>query len=303
MKKTERNMKPFLPIFWALLSALSANSALAETSIATSGLSKKFPENTEISDSKLKADSGSLSRFSLRFKLGFDGPPVGDLSAADQPNPDGTVGVTATAITGSAGMRYRFDSQRSLSLTTGISNQYPFRNESRFEASNPYLSYSSAFRWGGMQMISTPGVSYITADKLRAVGQVASVNYELSSVYDLGESPVSVGLDGTLNHFFFNREYRKKDGKVRRIGASLSPNLKAKLSQAANIYTSITFAYWNPRAVESRFELQPRSTTGKLGFGYSITRDIYISPYLGYYPREFSWRTASLNLSTVFSVL
>ena len=277
--------------------------ALANTSNVTAALGmKKFEENLEVTDPKLKADEGSLSRFSLRFNLSYSGPPVGDLSAREQPNPDGTVSVTATAITGSAGLRYRFDSQRSISLTTGLSNQYPFREGNRFDASNPYFSFSSAFRLGEVQLISTPGLSLITAQKLRAVNEVAAVNYTLSSVYNLGESIFAVGLDGTLSYFLFNELYDKKDGRVRRSAFSASPTCKANVTKKLNLFTSVTFAFWNPRSGGSQVRFLQNTVSGKVGLGYAITRDIYISPYLGYYPGDPSWKSTSLNMSTVFSV-
>jgi hypothetical protein len=283
---------------------LVSPAAEANTSSATAPLGmKKFEENTEVTDPKLKADEGSLSRLSLRFNLSYSGPPVGDLSAREQPNPDGTVSVTATAITGSAGLRYRFDSQRSISLTTGLSNQYPFREGSRFDANNPYFSYSRAFRIGDLQLISTPGFSIITAQKLTAVNQVLAANYSLSSVYNLGESIFAAGLDGTFSYFFFDEPYQRKDGRVRRSAFSASPTFKANVTKRLNLFTSVTFAFWNPRSGGSQVRFQQNTVSGKVGFGYAITRDIYISPYLGYFPGDPSWKSTSLNMSTVFSVL
>ncbi len=76
---------------------------------------KKFDENTQITDAQMKADGGSLSRYSMKLNMSYYGPTMNDLSVDDQPNPDGSAGVYATSVKGSLSARYRLDSQSAVS--------------------------------------------------------------------------------------------------------------------------------------------------------------------------------------------
>ena len=76
-----------------------AQSTLKTEAVHTDGrANKKFTEDTRITDIELKAQAGSLSRFSLKFDLSYSGPPVDDLSDPEMPNPDGRIGNARAAI-------------------------------------------------------------------------------------------------------------------------------------------------------------------------------------------------------------
>ena len=91
-------------------SAAAASESTSRASLPEVLQNKKFQENEKITDAKLKADGGSLSKYSLSATLSYYGPTLGDFSAADQPNPDGNGGNYETSLGGSLGGRYRFDS-------------------------------------------------------------------------------------------------------------------------------------------------------------------------------------------------
>lgn len=301
--------------------AESTASAGSGTEVSVSpgskgGLQKKFEESETITDAKLKADAGSLSRISLKASLAYYGPPVSDLGAKDQPNPDNVVTPTKTAIAGSLGSRFRFDPDTSIALGAGVKNQYPFRSEgTSFTMSNPYLSYDRSFRWLGAQFVASPGVTLVTEETYRNVGEVFGVNAKLNGVYNIGASGFAVGADTSANYYFFNRDYiapnpaaktkaaRFGDGAVQRLALSIAPNLKYNFSKSLSAITSWGFTLYNPRAQQSVLELRSRLVNQRIGLGYAITRDIYLNPYLQFYPTQFSWSTVTANISTVFSVL
>ncbi len=290
-------------------------AASSETSSAGVMGLKKFEETSVITDAKLKADAGSLTVVSLKANLAYYGPPVADLEAKDQPNPDGVVSATKTAISGSLGARYRFSPTTSISSGAGVKNNYPFHNGQKMTMSNPYLSYDTSFRLGGVQMVAAPGVTLVTEEAFTRVAETWGVNAKLNGVYNLGESGFAVGADTSLAHYFFSREYdpgkpavgKKKaipgDGAVQRIALSINPNVKYNLTPKLSAITSWGFSLYNPRAEESRSEFRSRTVNQRVGVGYAVTRDVYLSPYIQFYPTQFSWRTATANISTVFSVL
>lgn len=264
---------------------------------------KKFEEATEITDSKLKAEAGSLSRYSLKFHLSYYGPTINDLSVKDQPNPDGSIGTYETALGGSIGARYRLSSTRSITAGSGLKAIYPFNGCNRVDLNNPYLNYDVLSKVAGIQMRNSPGISYVTVPNYKVVGQFASLTYDLGMVYNIGTSDVAIGLESNINYLLYNRDYIKKDKKAAQYNIAFFPNIKYNFTDNLNAVTSLSLNYWNARSTKSAFNLQKRTLGERLGLGYAITRDIYISPYLVFYPSKLATNTTTINLTTTFSLL
>lgn len=264
---------------------------------------KKFEDDKEITDSRLKADSGSLSRYSLKFSLAYFGPPIGDISNKNQPNPDGSLGVYATSLSGSISGRYRFDSKSAVSVGTGVSALTPFHGVERTDVKTPFISYDRNSRLGDVQMRNSYGASVTTVPNFRSVGQYASLSYDNSLVYNFGITGFAAGIDSSVNVFLYEREYIKKDGKASRYVLGFYPQVKYNFSDSTNIYTSLALNFWNPRARENETDLLNKTLTGRLGMGIAYNRDIYFAPYLNFYPDALKADTTTISFSTIFSIL
>lgn len=264
---------------------------------------KKFEETGVITDAKLKAEEGSLSRYSLKFNLSYYGPVLSDLSAADQPNPDGSVGVYATSLGGSVSARYRVSPTRTISMGTGIKAIHPFHGVERFDMNNPYLSYDMSSRIGNLQMRNSPGVSLITVPNYTKIGEYAGLNFDNSLVYNIGSSGFAVGNETSFGYYLYNRPYERRDGKAARSNLTLAPFLKYNFSDRFSMNTSVGISVWNPRQSPDQWALWNRSVTQRLGVGYGISRDIYFAPYLSFYPQRLATDTTTFNFATIFSIL
>lgn len=301
-----------LCVFGAIAASLSAQASgtsvdvksLGSSSVSEGALSpKKFLENSEITDAKLRADAGSLSQYSLRFNLMYMGPPATNLSALNQPNPDGVVAPTATAITGTIGVRYRLDNASSVSFHAGLSDLYPFHAEQKLDVSNPGISYDQSFNLAGVQILSAPGVSLVTQDVYRSKGGWLGLRYAISAVYSLGKTGFAAGSEALLGYYLFNREVQRADGKIRDLNLILSPFLKYNVSDRFNVNTALGFTLYHLRTSARITDIASRAVTQKLGVGYAFTRDVYVSPYLTFYPSKPRLDTTTVNMSTSFSVL
>lgn len=298
---------------WAQSSSasVSAVSTLTEASANSSSVkvpellqNKKFQENLNITDAKMKADSGSLSKYSLAFTLSYYGPTVGDLGAADQPNPDGSTGTYETSLGGSLGARYRLDSRSTLSAGSGLKAIHPFHGMERFDLNNPYINYSLSDRFGAIQMRNTFGASFITVPNYTKLGETAGLNYDTSMIYNLGTTPLAVGLDSSISYYFFNRGFQPKDNKTTSLyTVSFYPNFKYNFTDKFSMNTSVNLSFYNPRNRYNQSVLLNKTVSQRLGVGYAYTRDIYFAPYLNFFPDNFSDDGTTFNVSTVFSVL
>lgn len=283
----------------------SDSTSASSGSEASGSLIKKFEENHEITDTKLKAESGSLSVVSARFNLSYYGPPVTDFSLQNQPNPDNVTSPTQVAISGSVGMRYRLDSSSSISLYAGLTDQYPFTDQQTLDVNSPSLSYTNAFKLGAVQIISSPSITWVTTNTFRNVGETSGAGYQIGSIYNIGSSGFAIGGGGGASYYFFDRNYNAKidKQKVRRINISLEPTIKYNITDRLNVNTSMIYTLFNPRNVSSEYSLYTRRAYERLSVGYAFTRDIYVSPFIQFYPSSMAWRTTTINISSTFSVL
>lgn len=286
------------------VSTTSTVEATPQSAIKTEGLlgNKKFEDDKDITDSKLKADSGSLSRYSLKVSLSLYGPPVGDLSNKKQPNPDGTISSNYVSIGGSLSGRYRIDSKSAVSVGTGVTALTPFHGVERTDVKTPFISYDRNARWGELQARNSYGVSITTIPEFRGVAQYANLSYDNSMVYNIGTSGFAVGVDTGLNYYLFEREYIKADKKISRYTLGFYPQIKYNFSDKVNVYTSLALNFWNPRYSDEA-ELLNKKLSGRLGMGWAIKRDIYFAPYLNFYPDQLTADSTTFSFSTIFSVL
>lgn len=295
-------------LFAAIFACLSA-FANAQTSTSSTlkvdeiVKNRKFEEDKEITDSRLKADSGSLSRYSLKFALSYFGPPIGDMTNKYQPNPDGSLGVYSTSLGGSISGRYRIDSKSAISVGTGVSALTPFHGVERIDVKTPFISYDKNSRLGSFQMRNSYGFSVTTVPNFRDVGQYSSLSYDNSLIYNFGTSGLAAGLDTGANVFLYERDYIKKDGKASRWVIGFYPQIKYNINDKTNIYTSVAMNFWNPRFRSSEADLWNKTITGRLGMGTAFSRDIYFAPYLNFYPDNPRAETTTVSFSTIFSIL
>jgi hypothetical protein len=291
--------------------AEEATSSSSSTTVPTAGAmsmslpgNSKYNDDHKITDAKLRADAGSLSKYSLKFNFSYYGPTLTDVSAKDQPNPDGTVGTYATAFAGNVGLRYRTSSDTSFSAGTGLKAIHPMHGMERMDVSTPYLNYDMTTRTeSGIQLRQSPGVSIVTLPEYTKVGETATINYDLSSIYNIELSHFAVGLDSSISYFFYNRPYDSNDGRSSRGTIQLYPTVKYNFSDKLNVNTSTTLAWFSPRYRSNETILLNKAVTQRLGVGYAFSRDVYVFPYVTIYPTRAALDTTTMNFSTTFSLL
>ncbi len=299
----------FLP-FTIFLCVFTAGQSFAESqSRIKTFKNQKFEESHTLTDARLKAESGSLSKLSTKFSLSYFGPTFGDFAAPDQPNPDGSVGSFSQAIRGSVAARYRLSPDRAMSAGTGISINHPFHGWDRTDVNNPFISYDFNSRMGKLQMRNSPGAIVATVPEYIEIGEVGGVNWNNSLVYRIGESKFAVSFDSGIDYWIYSRAYRPGpkrlggDGRAQQWTLAWYPGAKYYFSDALNVYSSAAFQLYNPRESENLSVLWNRSVSVRLGTGYAHSRTFYFATYVQSYVENLSWDMTTFNMSGVFSLL
>ena len=269
---------------------------------------KKFEDDEKLTEPKLRAEAGSLSQYSFKSKIIYRGPTLGDWSAPDQPNPDGSPGNYAQALKGTITGRYRLSSDQALSAGGGLVINHPFHGMDRTDFRDPFFNYDLASRIDELQMRSSPGLTIVTTPDLQAVGQYFDFTFDQSLYYELGSSRFGLGSDNNFTWFYYNRPYKngskKKggDGLAPQYSISMNPQLKYAFSDRLTVYGGPTFSVYNPRQLTNHYSLWNSSALFRLGLSYSPDRNKYFAVYFDTYPTMMTSNSTTLNAQTIFSV-
>ncbi len=264
---------------------------------------KKFEDDSVITDTKLKADEGSRSEYSMKFNLSFSGPPIGDLNNRKQPNPDGSIGTYDTRISGSISGRYRISPETALSLGSGVTALNPIQGVTRYDMNNPFIGYDISSKWMNLQLRNAFSLIDATNPDYMAVGETGGVTYANYAVYNVNQSKLALALESSLSYWFFNRGYVKSDKTAGTYSLAFYPYLKYNATSKLNINTSLAIQYMNPRAADNPSVLSNKTISQQLALGYAFSKDVYFSPNINFYPAKLTADSTTINFSTTFSLL
>lgn len=291
-----------------------AHAAENASSLSIDALkNKKFQEDRTITDIELKAGAGSLSRYSMKFDLSYSGPPVNNLSDPEMPNPDGRSRNNKTSLSGYTGLRLRLNPNEALNFSTGIRWFAPAqaikgepvelrRGEKRFDTASPQVAYDRTSSSGPLQFRNSVKLQATTDQFYKSRGQYGSLGLEQFTKWNVGASRWVLGFLTDFSLFGFNRGYHETDGKVSNYFISFIPGVEYKFTDRFNFKTSMAHSFASPRATRTWTTWDRQNLTQRVGFGWGITRDIYVNPYLNFFVEKPALNTTSLSMSTVFSI-
>jgi len=243
----------------------------------------------EITNAKLRAESGSKSKFSLSFTGSYNGSSLEKPFDKDRPNITNDPIAPRVYMGGSFGGRYRMDKNQSLSLGIGYSVQRPFQEAKYGDVSNPYLSYSYVGKLGGVQNVADASLSVTTNNDQLDAGSIGSVGVSNTMMYDFGGSRASVGLAVEGSYEFFGKDkdtvVTLKNQPPRRAGNyqddysfAAYPLVEYALSDSIQLRTVFRPWIFSHNVDDEGFTLYKRPWTQSFGIGFAAARDIYLYP-------------------------
>lgn len=270
--------------------------------IKASALTQKiYDEVEEVTDAELRAKAGSQSKWSLSGHLGYSGPRIDRLHEEVRPNPDNQPQPKQTSVQGNLGVRYRFSSSTSVSADTGVRFFTPLEGARDGEMNDPGISLEKLYRLMGLQMRSRYSYSITTSEIYSSQGQVGTLNMAHDFKRRIGGdySPFLFSVGSSFNWFLFDRAYEAgSDFKnVSNYLFSIYPGLQYNIRDNFNVGSSLSFSYSNVRRANNWWDWEKRLWSQRLSFGYGLTRNAYLAPYINFFPEEFTWDTTSVNMN------
>lgn len=292
-----------------LLSALALSmsfSAFAQEQTSSEGQTKLKIEDAadkknkvegdidqEITNRKLRAESGSKSKWSVSLTGNYQGSSLERPFDKDRPNLTNDAYAPRVRLGGDVGVRYRMTKNNSLSAGTGWSIERPFHEAKRGDVSTPYLTFNSANKISGIQNVTNVGVTVATDSDDLDLGMMGTFAVAHTMIYDFGGSRSSIGLamDATLQAF--GEKITPARQRDYLLGAY--PFYEYSFSDKVNFRT--VFRPWN--VYHSR-SMQPGEFrhipwTQSVGLGVAVTRDVYLYPNFQF--NVETWRADDYNIT------
>ncbi len=289
----------------------SANSSTIKMSDVQKKDEKVKDIDDEITNAKMRAESGSKSQWSISADLTYGGGNLEAPFSGVRPNYSGEVSTNdVTYLTGSIAGSYRVDKNNRINLGTGVEMLTPFQATAE--------EMTTSTENGGNSEVATPYISWKWAGKIGSTQNALGATYSHStSNYDLNQKHVS-GAVGASHTVIFNIE-----------GSNFQPGLMTAFEQQI-------FTQGNPRTYDYQFGFYPfaeyemndtfslrtvfrpftfshlstadsttyvRSMyTQSVGLGIAVTRDIYVYPNMQFAPENLKPELTNVGLSTSLNI-
>ncbi len=262
----------------------------------------------EITDIKMRAHSGSKSKYSSSFSLTYMGAALSQPGGDSRPSLGGNRIVEPTSLSGSVGLRYRMDKNDSVSFSTGINRPQPLQKseiDQPLQVSTPRLSFNKTFAMGEKQISSEATLYVTTLRSHRAVGEIGSLAYSLTALNPIASSRFEGGVSMNVWETAFDSSSEYDAVKYRQNDTSINimPTLQYKINDHFNAFTSLAiFGFSHYRDKSDFLAFQHVDPTQIIGVGYAIARDFYFAPSITLEPEHLALENASYMLSTRFNL-
>lgn len=279
----------------------------------------------EITNAKLRAESGSKSKFSLSLTANYAGGSLAEPLSKDRPNPVNDPIAPKTEMSGRFSGRYRLDKNQSLTLGTGYSLERPFHEAERGQVSNPSVGYNNARKLGPVQNVSSVDLTATTNSDYREVGDVGTFGVSNTTLYNFGGSKASIGMAVSAGYTYYDKENEMVQPKgakrpapaiayQRDYSGAAYPFFEYVFTDKINFRTVFRPWIFEHRRAAQGFEFVKRPWTQSIGVGFAVTRDIYLYPNFQYdwekwrrddfnWGREKTRESSTVGLSATINIL
>jgi len=268
-----------------------------------------------ITNSLLRASSGSKSRWSIATAFNFNGGSLQSPLSEDRPNVAASTGtIPKSNLQGPLSIKYGITPRSSLLLSMGMRWIAPFSSSGphdfegqRFDADNPYLTYQYLYKWLGIQsQFQVQAIGFTNSDLL-AKGYVGQLLIDQENMYEVGETGISVGASTWVALQAFNKtgpvgelEDVRTDQSDYSFG--IQPCIEYEINDRFNLrgVTSLwVFEHTRDMVPNSYFQDKVYQS---FGVGITITRDVYLFPNISFLPDDIRADKTNVGLNTNINI-
>ncbi len=299
--------------------AAETETQSAETTTKAENVTPNIPEKKAgesdvdevITNRKLRAETGSKSKYSFSTTLSYSGGTIKDPGSDTRPNIASTAFVPLKpALGGSVGMKYKISALQSLSADVGLLIYRPFHQDpkqnfrERTTVADPSVTYQIVYKAADIQNVSSVTVGATTNSAYRDIGQLGDIALSQTAIYDFGGSSWSVGLAATVGYTAFDKGVDATNSEGEKVGpmqsdysVALYPFAEVNISEKLNLRTVFRPWIYEHSRMMPFGDIARAPYTQSVGVGISITRDIYLYPNVQFAPLNMSSDRTNVGMS------
>lgn len=289
-------------------------AAESKTKLPADATPTKGDLDAEVTDIKLRASSGAKSKYSSSFNMTYSGASLEKPLDDEIPDVKGRGRTSPVGLSGTVGVRYRFDKNRSAYVATGLYRARPFHSRragEQLEVDTPHVGYNNTHRARNWEVSNTYLLYIITRDHDRAIGEVATAGYSLNARNNIGQTRLRAGVGLTIFGSVFDKDSTEPGPRGQPLGAlqrdyavSLAPGLQYNATDWLNLYTTVSLLNYshNRGNSDEPFKFDRSPVTQTVGFGAAIKRDFYLTPYVMFQPENISSKLTTVNLGATINL-
>lgn len=263
-----------------------------------------------ITNRRLRADSGSLSLWSVSSSFNYQGGSLAYPIDAKRPNiVNGADALTLQNLTGDIGVKYRAHPLLSVTLSTGLFMTTPFHdsihtdslklkenfdeNHQKITINDPLMKLTYLNKFGFLQSVTNFKLTLITNNQQKLDGYLWSYYFSQNFMHQVGETRFSYGANFSAQLYSFSRE---NDSLTDRV-MGVYPAFEYEINETLNFRTAFgTFVYQHLRNAQGSTYIK-RTVYQSLGLGISLSRDVFLYPNIQYIPSDVRGDRTNLALT------
>lgn len=270
-----------------------------------------------LTNNKLRAETGSKSRYSIATVFNYDGGSLNKPLAADRPNIQAVTGDTAFAdLNGQINAKYNITQKDSILLGGGLRWVAPIQGTrptgypgQMFDVFDPSVNYQRIYKIGAIQSYFQFGPTFYTRTNLTDEGYIANMNIYNVNAYDIGKTRFTVGLESSVGAGLYRPpvafngmtadDVRDDESDYNFF---LYPYLEYKFTDKINFRTvSFLLSYEHTR-LHSMDTWHKDKVIQSAGLGFSVTRDIFLYPNVQFVPDQLRPEDTNVGLEADINV-
>ncbi len=268
----------------------------------------------EISNAKMRAESGSKSKYSMSTKIDYSGGSLGSPFNADRPNLSGVPGSEIkSSISATLNARFRATKNDSFTAGTSFAMMAPLKDEQRkTNFRDPTVGYNHVAKIGAFQTVGVLSYYYGTSNESKAQDLTHQVNASLNAMHDFGNG-LTAGSSFSSSYNNFTSRPGTNEANVRpgqygndkRVAwdFSIYPQAEYKFNDKYSART--VFGYFNWKHLygdPNKGRLLQKFVYQSLGVGIAVTRDIFLYPNVQFVPDNIRSDFTNVAMSATINV-
>jgi hypothetical protein len=308
-----------------ILAANTAQTQVNSTSLQLEDATSKQNRidgdiDQEITNPKLRTDSGSKSKFSGSASMNYKGGALSKPFGAERPDLSGLPeNQTDSSLDGGLKLRFRQDKNHSFTLGVALGVRTPLQGDvntstNQMNVGDPLLGYN--YTWAGawgLQNSANLYASYGTSKESVRIDQFGSIAADYTVMKKIVKR-----LQAGVTAYSYRNFYETKPGENKFTAVqgdpnhldrrtdymlSLSPTIEYYLSDKVALRTMMGFFRWRHLYGDrDEWSLMRIKEYQSIGVGWTVTRDVYLYPNVQFLPRNVRSEYTNVGLTTSINV-